>query len=86
METAFEREKRYAKEREYRTANIGEIEARLDEAMGLYWLTDAFSEERGIVLAEIKNLEAMLQDEKKALATIGSDDINAPQVVEQMPM
>lgn len=81
--TTYEREQQHKEQRAKRQANIDDITARLNEANSIYPLVEDFSE-RIEVKREIDRLNKMLDEERTALATIGSDDVDFESVAGNM--
>lgn len=81
--TTYEREQQHKEQRAKRQANIDDITTRLNEANSIYPLVEDFSE-RMEVKREIDRLNKMLDEERTALATIGSDDVDFESVAGNM--
>lgn len=83
MVTKYEREQQYTEERIKRQNNIEEISQQLKEAKSIYEVCNN-SNDRNVVTKEINNLEEMLYNEQRALATIGVNEINYTEIVNNM--
>lgn len=83
METKFEREKRYAKERAMRQANIKDITEQLNEARAIYEVCNNYAE-RMVINRQIDSLEHQLYNEQTALATVGASEVSMDEVVSNM--